>query len=475
MKHYNRTWGRLMKGEARFPLHEYGERSVLTTWTMSYEQVQRQSEETAWLLKLWGFLDSGEVWYELIAASSALVEEMDVPTWLLAVAEDELTFSEAMGLLSRYSLVEGKEGTDSHSVHSVLHRWCRYLAEGEERQELVCLAAGLVASSVPLKSEVEFWRKRKRITAHGLCVSRWIEEDSRVDKEGVAEELIRPGFLHSLGYLLDGENRQQAVQMLQRALQGYEKAWGPEHIPTLNTVSNLGLLYAKLGQLDEAEKMYQRALQGYEKALRPEHTTTLNTVNNLGSLYSDLGQLDEAEKMYQRALRGYERAWGPEHISTLGAVNNLGVLYTNLGQLDEAEKMYQRAIDGYAKAINPENLITYVPALNTMWAFGSLHESQGHVDDARHWYSQALLGHQKTFGPDHDKCKTLRDKLALLIQGQEARSPIANRVSIDTSPRESVAGTIASLTKQTWYQHRLRQRLRSKERGRGSSNRSLVR
>jgi tetratricopeptide (TPR) repeat protein len=75
----------------------------------------------------------------------------------------------------------------------------------------------------------------------------------------------------------------------------------------------LGLLYADLGRLDEAEKMYQRALQGYEKAWGPEHTSTLDTVSNLGDLYEDLGWLDEAEKMYQRALQGYEKAWGLEH------------------------------------------------------------------------------------------------------------------------------------------------------------------
>jgi hypothetical protein len=122
-KHYSQTWERLMKSEARFPLEGYGNRSVLTTWTISYGQVQRQSKEAAWLLKLWGFLDSGEVWYELIAAGSRLAANMGVPAWLLAVAKDELAYGEAMSLLSRYSLAEGREGTNSHSMHSVLHRW----------------------------------------------------------------------------------------------------------------------------------------------------------------------------------------------------------------------------------------------------------------------------------------------------------------------------------------------------------------
>ena len=60
---------------------------------------------------------------------------------------------------------------------------------------------------------------------------------------------------------------------------------------------NLGLLYTDQGKLAEAEQMYQQALQGDEKAWGPEHTSTLNTVNNLGALYKDQGKLALAEQM----------------------------------------------------------------------------------------------------------------------------------------------------------------------------------
>ncbi|RYO26148.1 hypothetical protein AA0113_g12537, partial [Alternaria arborescens] len=164
-KHYSQTWERLMESEARFPLEEYGDRSVLTTWTISYGQVQRQSKEAAWLLKLWGLLDNGELWYELVAACNDLAAETDVPTWLREVAEDELAFDQAIRLLTRYSLVDGKEGTEGHSMHSVLHRWCGHLADEEEQDELGCLAVGLVASNVPSKSDAQFWKKRRRVMA----------------------------------------------------------------------------------------------------------------------------------------------------------------------------------------------------------------------------------------------------------------------------------------------------------------------
>jgi Tfp pilus assembly protein PilF len=68
--------------------------------------------------------------------------------------------------------------------------------------------------------------------------------------------------------------------------------------------------------------MYQRALAGKEKALGPDHLSTLNTVNNLGLLYSHQGKPKEAEEIYQRALTGKEKALGPDHSKTHTAANN---------------------------------------------------------------------------------------------------------------------------------------------------------
>jgi hypothetical protein len=51
-------------------------------------------------------------------------------------------------------------------------------------------------------------------------------------------------------------------------------------------------------KLDEAEKAYQRALQGYEEALGLENVVryrpVLNTMWNLGGLFAAQEQLDEA-------------------------------------------------------------------------------------------------------------------------------------------------------------------------------------
>ncbi|KAF2204563.1 hypothetical protein GQ43DRAFT_364284 [Delitschia confertaspora ATCC 74209] len=82
-KHYDRTWERPMRKQRRFPLQKYGDRNVLTTWIISYEQVWKGSKVAACLLKLWGFLNCKDLWYALVAVALDLAEDMDMPTWLL--------------------------------------------------------------------------------------------------------------------------------------------------------------------------------------------------------------------------------------------------------------------------------------------------------------------------------------------------------------------------------------------------------
>jgi hypothetical protein len=72
-----------------------------------------------------------------------------------------------------------------------------------------------------------------------------------------------------------------------RALRGKEKAWGVEHTSTLDTVNNLGRLYADQRKIVEAEEMYTRALQGYKKAMGVDHPKTRLIARNLNRLHAN--------------------------------------------------------------------------------------------------------------------------------------------------------------------------------------------
>jgi tetratricopeptide (TPR) repeat protein len=164
--------------------------------------------------------------------------------------------------------------------------------------------------------------------AHRLCIDGWIEEVDGSDKRRVVEGSTWPGHLTCLGYLLKDEDRQRAVQMFQQALQGFEKARGPEHISTLDTVNNLGNLYKDLGRLNDAEKMYQRALDGYEKAISPRDLVTfvpaLKNMWAFASLRESQGRVDDTRHWYSQALVGYGKTFGPDHDKCKPLRNKLG-------------------------------------------------------------------------------------------------------------------------------------------------------
>ena len=100
----------------------------------------------------------------------------------------------------------------------------------------------------------------------------------------------------------------------------------------------------------EAELLFQRALAGTEKALGPEHPHTAQSLNNLALLYRTQGRYKEPEVLYQRALAIREKALGPQHRQTAESLNNLAVLYRNEGRYEEAEPLFQRALAIYEKA-----------------------------------------------------------------------------------------------------------------------------
>ncbi|RYO80051.1 hypothetical protein DL764_009945 [Monosporascus ibericus] len=277
---YKQQWRDLMELQDRrgAPLHDYGDRSIWTTWTISFKAIQKTNEAAANLLLLWAYLDNRDLWYRLLAAAgerSAVVAE-HLSKWLQDIPSNELKFTDAVQLLRNYSMIEGMQGLSSYATHPVVHKWAFHVQDQEQRMVLARTAILVVGFAVPHNSTKEYWTTQRRLLPHAQSCSQWI---------------------------LDSEADPSA------------KRWGSSY--------RAGTDQGKLG---EADKMYQRALQGKKKALGPEHTSTLTTVNNLGLLYSDQGKLGEAEKMCQRALQGYEKALGPEHTSTLATVNNLGNL-----------------------------------------------------------------------------------------------------------------------------------------------------
>ncbi|KAJ5640322.1 uncharacterized protein N7484_008184 [Penicillium longicatenatum] len=390
LQEYEKRWNidprRLTK------LQEYRDRTLYTTWDLSYARLETEDSDAANLLKLLAYFGNQSLWYELF--HDGLTKE--TPKWLRELVADDISFQGVMGTLTEYFFLEVHSTSESWSMHNCVHDWT--LAALNRDIDTVyywyafdCVDRSMSGTDPSSWGHITFSRLAGHATR--LVQHRFLETGVIYDLQ--PDQLAK--VLRASQLLQDQVQLAAAEQMYLQALAGYEKALGQDHTSTLRTVNNLGNLYSEQGKLDEAEQMYVRALAGREKALGLDHTSTLETVNNMGNLYSNQNKLDEAEQMYVRALAGKEKALGPDHTSTLTIVHNIGNLYSEQGKLDEAEQVFMRALAGREKALGLDHTLT----LETVNSLGNLYRDQGKLDEAEHMYTRTLAGKEKTLGPDH--------------------------------------------------------------------------
>ena len=175
---YEQQWKGLMESQDRAgtPLHDYPERSVWTTWMISYHAIRAKSIAAANLLLLWACLDNKDVWYGLFAeaAKQSIVVANSLSEWLPDIASNEFEFLRAIQLLRGYSLVEDVQDLTSYTTHPVVHRWAFHMQDEEQRVVFTRLAVVIVGWAVPDRSEKEHATVQRRLLSHAQRCWQWI-------------------------------------------------------------------------------------------------------------------------------------------------------------------------------------------------------------------------------------------------------------------------------------------------------------
>ena len=408
-------------------LNDYTNRSVWTTWNISYNAILAKNQYAANLLVFWSFLDRNDLWYDIFQrAGHSTSIASDLSSWLGKVAAHELSFIEAMSMLRSFSLVESTLHTQGYSMHAVVHRWV-YFSHGVQQPDLHRLALKVIGFAVPSPLELESGRLHQRLLPHvNICSAKtlndlaWIEGHSCHPKVRInpqeTEDLI--AAMNNFGILYVHQGKFSAAEeLLIQVLQGEEALFGPDHVATLQAISNLGMVYCEQGRFNEAEKMLLRVLHGF-KATKTLPRSILTVTHNLGRIYLEQGKLDEAEKLLKQALQGKKEEFGPKDLTTLVTANLLGNVYYYQGKLDKAEAMLLLTLRGYEQVVGSEHVKTHFPALYNMLSLGDLY-SKTRPDEARAMYLQALAGYTTVQGSSSDICVEIRQCLEALSITQE--------------------------------------------------------
>jgi hypothetical protein len=215
---YKASWLKLQTTSPQ--LESYKDRSLYTTWQVTFDRIQQQNPASASLLKLWAYFDRQDIWFGLLRHANFPDDR-----WIQELTEHELNFNNAVALLCSFGLVDPDRalkqqfGSGGYSVHSCVHSWTVFVLNKEWDESFARLALRCVASKVPMRDDTDSWMLQRRLLQHTV-------------------------------------RQEQAILEHKMDIEGMEWA-----------LHSLGMLYADQGKLAEAEKIFIRASKARRRHL----------------------------------------------------------------------------------------------------------------------------------------------------------------------------------------------------------------
>jgi len=193
-----------------------------------------------------------------------------------------------------------------------------------------------------------------------------------------------------------------AEKLFNQALEGREKAMGPDDRYTAELVNHLGALYKRTGNYERAGSLLLRALMYLDKAYGEYYMATQPTGNNLGILYMQQNRLDDAEKIIKRTTGYLEGGFGPAHASTLCAFHNQALLYRKQGKVGEARSLLEKTIQGWEDS--GEGVAK--PEADSKYCLADIYEaSEDKKGEAEHLFREAAVLYEHALGKEHPQTK----------------------------------------------------------------------
>jgi tetratricopeptide (TPR) repeat protein len=416
---------------------ESASNSVVTTWQMSFEQIQRERGSAAELLSLMSFFNPQGIPESTLRRYNKRKAEENAAEADAAEDEDEAdsAFDEDLDTLQAYSLVSIT--TDNA---------CEMLSSFGDAAQWEQRFVVLMAQELP-SGEYENWAKCQQLLPHVESLFEnepagdealkawaqvlnnaawylWMQGSYSTAQQVAAKALAaREGVLGVDAYqtvtsvvvlalVLQYQGKYEEAETLnRRALEGYKKELGEWHPNTLTSMSNLALVLHDQGKYEEAETHIRRALEGYKKELGERHPYMLTSMDNLAGVLRVQGKYEEAETLSRRALEGRKKELGERHPHTLMSMDNLAGVLRVQGKYEEAETLNRRALEGWVKELGERHPNTLTSVNNLVGVL----EAQGKYEEAETLSRRALEGRKKELGECHPNTLTSMYCLAYVL------------------------------------------------------------
>jgi tetratricopeptide (TPR) repeat protein len=205
----------------------------------------------------------------------------------------------------------------------------------------------------------------------------------------------------------------EAKTFISRALTIREKNGGLESVETAESLNDLGVVLDELGEKDVAQSFFRQALEIREKKLGLDHLDTAESLNSVASSLFDSDNFEIALAYFKRCLSIRELKLPPGDPSILSAMFNIGSTYDFLNMKDEAQEIFNKALRVSLEVFG-ENDLTTVQA----YAYRSVFLWHNNIDyelaeiDSRH----ALAIQENILGSNHPDIAGSLENIAICLK-----------------------------------------------------------
>ncbi|KAB8360911.1 hypothetical protein FH972_024644 [Carpinus fangiana] len=439
LESYENAWTEVV---ATSNLPEYEDRTLHSTWNVSFQRIERVAPEAAQFLRLLAYFDNKDIFYELFLAENKIdtcLSRNDVidivPGWFRDITSSRVKFNSAMKKLQDYSFVEIDDEKQSYSMHSCVHDWTLEDLNGQVNEQLFNISVACLASLLPTERIPSYWSVISRLEGHGSRILHY-----RMRELGVSTEPHDVKIYFSLACMFHDQGKfEGAKRFCINVLERFDEA---EYFWQLFVL--LGDAQFALGDFDEAEKSLHKAIK-IAGSRESDGDDLFYCYNSLGRIYVIRGKWDNAETILVKSLQGCDDA-EENNAAKLGALGFLGSLYLMQKRWQEAEAILRRAHAGFQLALECDNA-SKVPIKTKMleqreeifWAtlkwtrklrgctpetcmiqnnLGELLSQQQRFGEAKELLSHAIEGYREIYGANHMETISSKSNLARLFEKQ---------------------------------------------------------
>lgn len=314
-----------------------------------------------------------------------------LPTFLrdaeLSTPSDDcnVRLREALHLLTQLSLVTHYEGSDSYSMHPLVHTWVRERPQMTVRAQAVWCEAALHTLSrcvllPPLNESVAHGNLARKLRPHIVSVGNL---QRKIEQEFASNRYKR--------------NRPWP------ALESCISPWRAMFL------AKCALVYSECGDFVETETCLRTVMDFNQKFLGSNHPRTERVALALSDCLWQQCRVNEAADLQEQVLQGNLKILGPVHPRTLRLMDKLGESRRQQGRLAESIELLTKAMDGMKTQLPDTDPATY----HVLEQLGSTLRTCFRFEDARQHQEQAVAGMKLCLGERDMRTLIALEELAI--------------------------------------------------------------